>query len=355
MTIRAACLRALVMLLGAMPLAGCDIYLQQGRDEALIRVGSERRMLPAAPYADRLLDYALIADQTYTNALYEDHPPASPIGPATYCMERQADGGPCPDARGLTAYAQARLAQWRLIYAEKNFERFGCPPERFGCLGALGGLGVQVWVRRGRVCSEAVIAFRGTDGGSADDWFSNFRWLLRVVPAYDQYTQVQDYTPGLVRMIESERCFAPGRTRIRAVGHSLGGGLAQQAAYRDGAILHVLAFDPSFVTGYYDLPKDLRERNSEGLQIERVYEHGEILAYPRFVLRQLAPLSTCDPEIRTIRFHTVDGNPIARHSLNSIATALLDWSKSDHETGVPADKPFPRPKTDACRAKDSGR
>jgi dienelactone hydrolase len=76
-------------------------------------------------------------------------------------------------------------------------------------------------------------------------------WLANV-PLYDQYDQVQDHTADFVAAIEWDKCFVRGTTRIIAVGHSLGGGLAQQAAFVEPRIRHVYAFDPSVVTGSTD-------------------------------------------------------------------------------------------------------
>jgi pimeloyl-ACP methyl ester carboxylesterase len=110
---------------------------------------------------------------------------------------------------------------------------------------------------------------------------------------------------------------------ITAVGHSLGGGLAQQAAYADGRIRLVFAFDPSFVTAYSDTPA-LSAINSRGLKIDRVYEHGEILAYARFLQRQILPASACDPQIRTVRFNLLDGVPIVQHNMAAITARLIE-------------------------------
>ena len=67
---------------------------------------------------------------------------------------------------------------------------------------------------------------------------------LRATPVYDQYDQVRDHIGDFVAHIEHDGCFRPGATQITAVGHSLGGGLAQLAAYADPKIRRVYAFDP---------------------------------------------------------------------------------------------------------------
>lgn len=340
------------LLLAGLLVSGCaELHLTQDRSKLLVRVGDERKLVTAASHADLFLDYALLSDQSYADSLYPPRGKPFDVGPDTYCSGRLAPGDACRDTAGLTAYAIARLKRWRLIYASMDAADFRCPVGRAGCAQPTPGLGVQVWMRRGRVCPEAAIVFRGTDGQSADDWVSNLRFLLRLLPLYDQYEQVQDYTPAFVSTIEREPCFQRGRTRIVAVGHSLGGGLAQQTAFRDGRIRRVTAFDPSFVTGQSDLEPALVAETARGLGIERVYEHGEVLAYPRFVLRQLSPLPTCDPLIRTVRFNTLRGNPIDQHSLASMTTSLLAWSKERRAARLRADVPLPGPTPDSCAAR----
>ena len=139
-------------------------------------------------------------------------------------------------------------------------------------------------------CPEAVIAFRGTVGGDKGDWESNFHWILRAFPIYDQYEQVRDHVGDFIGHIERDNCYRKGSTEIIAVGHSLGGGLAQLAAYSDRRIRRVYGFDPSMVTGFYSVDPPNRDRNVQGLGIERVYEFGEVLAYPRLIMLHYHPL-----------------------------------------------------------------
>ena len=336
--------RSAAVALLALGLSACGSpYLTQNPSDMLVRVGDDKIMQAAAPSADVMLDYALLADQGYADVNYERGAGPFAIGDGTYCEGRERPGADCVDRAGLTDYARSRLRRWRRIYAGLDAPEFRCLSGE-ACGDHVGGLGVQVWVRTGRVCSEAAIVFRGTDGGSADDWLSNLRWLLRLLPLDDQYDQVGRTAPTFVETIAREPCFRRGRTRITAIGHSLGGGLAQRAAYQDGRIRAVTAFDPSFVTGASDVPPaDLAARTRD-LAIERIYEHGEILAYPRWALRQLAPYSTCDPRIRTIRLNTIRGNPVEQHSLNSMATALLGWSLTEKRAGRRTDRePEPSP------------
>jgi hypothetical protein len=137
------------------------------------------------------------------------------------------------------------------------------------------------------------VVFKGTSFVSLPDWKSNLRWFLRFVPFYrDQYTILcSDFACEFVRWVE-KTCVAG--TTIVATGHSLGGGLAQQFAYalpvtktRDGAdvrVSYVCAFDPSPVTGWFSVDEATRTRNAKALRTDRIFEHGEILAYLRLLL-----------------------------------------------------------------------
>ena len=334
--------RLVLSCLGLVFLTNCaQLHLTQDPEDMLVRVGSTDETLKAAYYADNFLAYALLSDQTYSDKVYETK--RFDLGDRTYCYPKGAE--PCVDH---TPYARKILSEWRLIYASMKADDFRCKADRIPCTEPLPGLGVQIWARKGTVCREAVVAFRGTDGQSADDWLSNLRWLLRLLPLYDQYEQVQDYTPDFVKTIENDPCFVRGRTKIVAVGHSLGGGLAQQASYMDRAIRRVFAFDPSFVTGSSDAHVVGKwDTNTRGLLIERIYEHGEILAYPRFLLRHVLPATACNPQIRSIRFNTLHGTGVAQHSLSAMTTALLNWSRrtpaAEKKTRLPRPPPHECP------------
>jgi pimeloyl-ACP methyl ester carboxylesterase len=130
--------------------------------------------------------------------------------------------------------------------------------------------------------------------------------------------------------IEHDPCYRQGGSQITAVGHSLGGGLAQLAAYSDPRIRRVYAFDPSMVTGFYSVDPPHRDRNVQGLRIERIYEFGEVLAYGRLIMLHSIPLSPCNPRVVSVRFRVFHGAPITLHSLTDLDNGLLTVARG-HE------------------------
>ena len=168
------------------------------------------------------------------------------------------------------------------------------------------------------------IVFRGTDDRYSDVW-SNLHWLTRWIPfTYDQYDMVRAIAPELVDGIKKYENFKGADIRIITAGHSLGGGLAQQAAYAADNIKTVYTFDSSSVTGFYDVGKQDRNRRAKGMRIYRIYERGEILAYLRRFMAQIYPVVANNPKIVEARynFQNLKGNFIALHNMEKLACNL---------------------------------
>jgi pimeloyl-ACP methyl ester carboxylesterase len=315
-----------IALFGLSACAG--LHLDQSPDQVIQRTEGEDNFAlrqKAGPTAARVLPYALLSEQSYDPRVYAAHQVAPR---ATTCL-----AGDPKDCDGTKDRRAARwLSEWRYLWSCDGPEE--CKVRTAGRSEPVGGLGVQVWARKGLRCSEAVIAFRGTMGGNKGDWDSNFHWILRDLPIYDQYDQVRDHIGDFIGHIERDPCYRPGLTQITTVGHSLGGGLAQLAAYSDARIRRVYAFDPSMVTGFYSVDPPHRDRNVQGQKIERVYELGEILAYGRLIMLHSIPLSPCNPRVVSVRFHVFHGAPIALHSLTDLDNGLLEVARGhEPETG----------------------
>jgi hypothetical protein len=87
------------------------------------------------------------------------------------------------------------------------------------------------------------------------------------------------------------------------------------------------------VTGFYSVDPQGRDRNVQGLRMERIYELGEVLAYGRLIMLHYIPLSPCNPRVVSVRFRVFQGAPIALHSLTDLDNGLLRVARgSEPET-----------------------
>jgi pimeloyl-ACP methyl ester carboxylesterase len=304
----------------------------QKNEEAVIWIGRDR--LPskyqAQPFARELLPYALLAAKAY-----EDENGVAPNDK--------------PALKKLVADAHSWLVGWR--HLDRLPAPGTCKPDGGWCI-SLEGLGVRIWLHQqpgAALCDEAVIAFRGTDFNSSEDWLANIRWFTRLLPVRDQYDQVYDLMPQFMTRLKDEPCFGEA-TRVVTTGHSLGGGLAQLAAYTDGHVSRVYAFDPSSVTGFYMVPSVTRDCTKLGLKIDRIYERNEVLAYLRFVMKLLYTVDHQDPQIRSVRFNVSTGaSAVSQHSIVTLGQELLKWAGNPNDTAATVALPDWTPPAEAAR------
>ncbi len=287
-------IRSVVILAAASVLAGCaSIIPFQKPDDVIVRVEDKPEIYPAHAVAGAYAPYAELAALAYH------------------------DTGALPG--------------WRRVPLQK----YVCPQGHI----CAGEVGEQLWVRRvNGSCREAVVVFRGTVASQVDDWLANFHWLHRLTPFDDYYDQARGNIGSVVDMAARQGCAG----RIIAVGHSLGGGLAQHVSYADERIRTAYTFDPSFVIGTNDFNWLGLKSYPKGAKFDYVYEHGEILAFLRFIGRQFHPYTSCNPRIRTVRFNTLTGSIINQHRIDALATKLIAISKTvvKPEPGAPPAKKF---------------
>jgi hypothetical protein len=311
---------------------GCAVG-QQSPEEVLIREPGSRTYndpISTASIAKELLTYAVISAAAYDSS--------------SAILQEAAAKGETTKPRGTRMPASTAAAQQErdcdwidgTLPNPSGWVRWDFPDKASQTRAANLGLSLGVWESM-EGPKEVAVVFRGTDFESWRDWISNLRWILwitRFIPWYeDQYTEVSRRVGGefvAALKAKSRQWTDEQRRTLRIVsaGHSLGGGLAQHFAYAypyggPWKVSSVYAFDPSPVTGWFSVDKGLREHNATGLRIDRVFEHGELLAYFRLLVGYLISPSAANPAIRQIRFNYVQTlNPIASHSMPGLACAL---------------------------------
>jgi len=165
------------------------------------------------------------------------------------------------------------------------------------------------------------IAFRGTDGG--DDFLSNFRWITRFNPlTWDQYDMARTLIKSIEQKFREDDQYKNKNIRIVTTGHSLGGGLAQQAAYASSSVKKVYAFDSTVVTGFYSVPSEIKDHSKMGMRIYRIHEAGEILAYLRYSMSLIYPVVAKNPKIVEVQYNFDRGGAVGQHSMQKLACRL---------------------------------
>jgi hypothetical protein len=301
----------------------------QRSDQVDVGIGTTAYTPEAArPYAELYLPYAQMSALAYTDPKF-----LTVAAPHYGCPSLEQLNNPKLVDVDHTAAENNIAAVWLTSLHHRGWECLfgkigpeGCPRGEE----CVGGLEYHAWLRRD--CSEAVVAFRGSDPRDIGDWISNLRWFV-LSPIFDQYDQVQKAIPRIIDRISAAGCRP---RKIIATGHSLGGGLGQHAAYADKRIGYVYAFDPSPVTAFFGVPFPQRSAATEDLGIDRIYEAGEILSLPRYLASGLFPTSQCRPRVRIVRFATAkQPSLLERHAIANFTRGLLELSKKGKPSRLP--------------------
>lgn len=271
-----------------------------------MRVGSgPERTERAEAYASLYIPYAMISSIAYARPEQLD---------ANHCPdpERLGEAGD-PSAPEWMQRLQA--AGWRCVLGVS--ERLSCPDRYPDCQSA-GLPDLQVW-RRGSSCSELVVAFRGVNLRNISDW-SYLRRVLRLSNTSD-YGRLQAQIDGI---LTHSGC--RGAQKVVAVGHSFGGGYAEQAAYANRKIRYVYAFNSYPVRGFADPNPGARARTKTGLGIDSVEEAGELFGWQRRLRQQFADY--CNPRFRAVKFNLVPiGLPSQQHNIDTLTLNMIEVSR----------------------------
>jgi len=209
-----------------------------------------------------------------------------------------------------------------------SWKRWKGTPEAIACQNK-DGLSFETYVyetKDGKL-DEAVIAFRGTENYSLDeslnDWAANMSAAFGIEPR--EYVLAQQHIPKLIDELVRQW----PDIKVYVTGHSLGGGLAQQAGYMSKQVQEVYTFDTSPVTNWSHLSLRKRIQNPDPI-IHRVYHWHEGLAYVRNVTSRFTTrrLGRSDYE-----FFFQKVPPIAAHEMGILAchlSRLVQGNEADH-------------------------
>lgn len=223
------------------------------------------------------------------------------------------------------------------------------------CNEDLNGLHYEVWLNYNDGFALVAVVFRGTVPEKLVHWCSNFRdgHLPMCDPTSDQYLSI---APLVDDFLDRNYDLINGPdSRVFAIGHSLGAGLAEMAA--DGSYIdEVFALDGSPVTAasitaaleawVFEDAKESPEEDrttdedsevnlplspgcrfsgnnssaSRNKTVYSIYESGEVLTPIRALAEALGATQRPHVEFRT---NLMTGNPVHQHSIKTMACDLM--------------------------------
>lgn len=198
------------------------------------------------------------------------------------------DGNGCRYADGSTLFesevTKGMPPGWkRYVYKESPLNRNGDEINVLPCYDKNGLFYETYILEKNNQIAAAVIAYRGTENGKNQwmvDWFNNFSTALGIES--NQYKIARLNLLPLIDHLNGKFRSASNPPKIFVVGHSLGGGLAQQAGYLSKSIAEVFTYNTSPVTNWTFLRLEGHVEEPYPI-IHRVYHGGEFLEKIRFI------------------------------------------------------------------------
>lgn len=320
---------ALVWLLSSVALTGCGTlktwsadhqYLEKGNDSTEYNPENDAKLQETA---QRYGLMALLSEAVYRRDLSRD------VRDDEGCAYLDTGGDTPAPSYGMPATHNGKWKRWVPTHSINALTPINSTIPADACWSDKSGLYYETYVleREGKIV-KAVIAFRGTEnrlGQTFRDWRSNISAFFGFEP--EQYAAARQRLPTLIKALRESFIKHDGKPRIYATGHSLGGGLAQQAGYMSTDIFEVFTFNTSPVTNWSHLALDGEVRNAYPI-IHRVYHGGEFLENARFV----------STSVTNARFGRHDvgvqldmRSPVGGHSIQLMA---CEFARSILESGI---------------------